>query len=228
MIAPALPCAVDQSGQKVQCDGGCGSVLIILFDGRAACSWPIVNEGSENEARKGLTRCCRRSCRPRCSRCPLCSRFHHLQSTPPSSLLVVVANYGLVLLEHGSGDWWLKLGEVVLPSPQASTQALSNHIESNQTTNKISMTKIRDEEKIIMTNVVFIYATYVLTLSWFVVQRIMFIRMFIKHRFGREKGFVHKDFITTFWSPKCFWCFEVMFIRMFIVALLWTLIWTKC
>jgi len=26
----------------------------------------------------------------------------------------------------------------------------------------------------------------------------MFIRMFIKHRFGSENGFVHKDFITTF------------------------------
>ena len=82
--------------------------------------------------------------------------------------------------------------------------------------------------KIIMTYVIFIYAIDFLTPSWFVDKRVLFIRMFIRHWFGSETGFVHKDFIATFWSLKCFWWLEVMFIRKFITALLWTILWIKC
>ena len=98
----------------------------------------------------------------------------------------------------------------------------------DQTLLKISMTNIRGWRKNYNDNIIFINAFDVLTPSWLADWRRMFIRVFIKPQFWGQKSFVHKVFISTFWSPKCFWCSEVMFIRMFIVALLWTLIWTKC
>ena len=60
------------------------------------------------------------------------------------------------------------------------------------------MTKVTMREKIITTEVKFIYAIDFLTPSQLEDSRVMFIRMFIKHRFGSENEFVHKDFITTF------------------------------
>ena len=44
----------------------------------------------------------------------------------------------------------------------------------------------------------------------------------------QRKGFCSWGFYNNFWSPKCFWCFEVMFIRKFIMALLWAILWIKC
>ncbi len=137
-------CAVDRSGQKVQ--------HVQLTN----CTWR-----SGNNARKGLMRCCRRSCCPHQSCCPFAVVATIALNCMVFTSVVVVINYGLVL-------WWLKLGEVVLPSPHEIEHALLNHIKSIQTSKKLPWQKWLFGEKIIMTNAIFIYAIDVFTPSWFV------------------------------------------------------------
>ena len=159
--------------------------------------------------------CCHRSCCPRRS-CYHCIQLHGIQIQYHNCYQL----YGLVL-------WWLELGEVVLPSPHTREQALLNHIKSNQTSknyhDKSNCVEKNYNDK---GNIYICHQFPHPFLTWRLERHVH--KMFIKHRFGREMGFVHKDFITTFWSPKCFWWLEVMFIRKFIMALLWTILWIKC